>query len=104
LDIFRWFLLNVTNEDIDFAFKKRIIKASDLLDTSMTGEVKFGAGEKFKRLVAGFGKVPLLLRVSRVAKLMNDIRALYAQYPDSPKGLSAWKERLALLYGAARVI
>ncbi|RDE11613.1 MAG: hypothetical protein C4K48_11205 [Candidatus Thorarchaeota archaeon] len=104
LDIFRWFLLNVTNEDIDFAFKKQIIKASDLLDTSMTGEVKFGAGEKFKRLVAGFGKVPLLLRVSKVAKLMSDIRALYAQYPDSPKGLSAWKERLALIYDAAKVI
>ena len=104
LDIFRWFLLNITNEDIDFAFKKQIIKASDLLDTSMTGEVRFGAGEKFKRLVAGFGKIPLLLRVSKVAGLMNDIRALYAQYPDSPKGLAAWTSRLKPLYDAAKAI
>jgi len=104
LDIFRWFLLNITNEDIDFAFKKQIIKASDLLDTSMTGEVRFGAGEKFKRLVSGFGKIPLLLRVSKVANLMNDIRGLYAQYPDSPKGLLAWTSRLKPLYDAAKAI
>jgi len=102
LDVFRWFLLNITNEDIDFAFKKQVIKASDLLDTSMTGEVKFGAGEKFKRLVAGFGKIPLLLRVSKVAKLMNDIRAVYADYPDSPKGLDALIARLGPIYTAAK--
>jgi digeranylgeranylglycerophospholipid reductase len=102
LDVFRWFLLNVTNEDIDFAFRKQIIKASDLLDTSMTGEVKFGAGEKFKRLVSGFGKVPLLLRVNKVAKLMNEIRAVYDDYPSSPKGLDVWKARLKPIYDEAK--
>ncbi|MFX1560583.1 MAG: hypothetical protein ACFFBL_08335, partial [Promethearchaeota archaeon] len=89
-------------EDIDFAFKKQLIKASDLLDTSMTGEVKFGAGEKFKRLVAGFGKIPLLLRVNKVAKLMNDIRRVYSEYPSTPKGLDAWKEKLVPIYTAAK--
>ena len=102
LDVFRWFLLNITNDDIDFAFKKQVIKASDLLDTSMTGEVKFGAGEKFKRLVAGFGKIPLLLRVSKVAGLMNDIRRVYSEYPSSPKGLQAWTEKLTPIYNAAK--
>ncbi|MHA1964543.1 MAG: geranylgeranyl reductase family protein [Candidatus Thorarchaeota archaeon] len=102
LDVFRWFLLNVTNDDIDFAFKKQVIKASDLLDTSMTGEVKFGAGEKFKRLVSGFGKIPLLLRVSKVANLMNDIRRVYSEYPSSPKGLNAWTEKLKPIYAAAK--
>ncbi|MFW9808554.1 MAG: geranylgeranyl reductase family protein [Candidatus Thorarchaeota archaeon] len=102
LDVFRWFLLNITNDDIDFAFKKQIIKASDLLDTSMTGEVKFGAGEKFKRLVAGFGKIPLLLRVSKVAGLMNDIRRVYSEYPTDPKGLDEWKQKLVPIYSAAK--
>ncbi|MFW9920351.1 MAG: geranylgeranyl reductase family protein, partial [Candidatus Thorarchaeota archaeon] len=45
LDVFRWFLLNVTNDEIDFAFKKQIIKAGDLLDTSMTGKMKIGTGD-----------------------------------------------------------
>ncbi|MFW9769411.1 MAG: geranylgeranyl hydrogenase, partial [Candidatus Thorarchaeota archaeon] len=102
LDVFRWFLLNVTNEDIDFAFRKQVIKASDLLDTSMTGEVRFGIGEKFMRLLSGFGNIPLLRRVSKVADLMNDIRAVYSEYPNSPKGLDAWKAKLVPIYAAAK--
>ncbi|MFW9787914.1 MAG: geranylgeranyl reductase family protein [Candidatus Thorarchaeota archaeon] len=102
LDVFRWFLLNVTNDDIDFAFRKQVIKASDLLDTSMTGEVRFGIGEKFMRLLAGFGNIPLLRRVSKVANLMNEIRVVYSEYPSSPKGLNAWKARLEPIYAAAK--
>lgn len=102
LDVFRWFLLNITNDDIDFAFRKQIIKASDLLDTSMTGEVKFGAGEKFRRLISGFGKISLLLRVSRVAKLMDQIRQVYGEYPNSPKGLDSWKAKLKPIYDEAK--
>ena len=85
-----------------YVFRKQIIKASDLLDTSMTGEVKFGVGEKFKRLIAGAGKVPLLLRVNKVAKLMDEIRRVYAEYPSSPKGLEAWKAKLVPIYDAAK--
>lgn len=102
LDVFRWFLLNITNEDIDFAFKKQVIKASDLLDTSMTGEVKFGIGEKFMRLLSGFGNIPLLRRVSKVADLMNEIRTVYSEYPDSPKGLDSWQARLVPIYDSAK--
>ncbi len=102
LDVFRWFLLNVTNEDIDFAFKKGIVKGMDLLSVSITGKMEIGTGEKFKRLVAGIGKVPLLMRVNRVAKLMEQIKDAYRQYPDSPKGLAEWKSRLTPIYDAAK--
>ncbi len=104
LDVFRWFLLNITNDEIDFAFKKQIIKAGDLLDTSMTGKMKIGTGDKFKRLVSGFGNIPLLLRVQKVAHLMEDIREVYSQYPKSPEGLSAWQSRLWPIYDAAKNI
>ncbi len=104
LDVFRWFLLNVTNDDIDFAFRKQIIKASDLLDTSMTGKMKIGTGEKFKRLVSGIGNVPLLRRVQKIAHLMEDIREVYAQYPSSPDGLSDWQEKLWPIYDQAKKI
>ncbi len=102
LDVFRWFLLNVTNEDINFAFARGVIKASDLLDTSMTGTMKIGRGEKFRRLVSGIGNIPLLRRVKRIADLMERIRAVYAEYPDSPAGLDEWKTRLVPIYEAAK--
>ncbi len=102
LDVFRWFLLNVTNDEINFAFKKQIVKAEDLLDTSMTGRVKFGTGEKLRRLRSGIGNVPLLLRVSKIAGLMEDVKEVYRNYPDSPKGLADWKRRLVPIYDAAK--
>ncbi len=104
LDIFRWFLLNITNDDITFAFEKGIIKASDLLDTSTTGKMKIGTGEKFRRLVSGFGKLPLLLRVSKIAKMMDEIRDLYLEYPVDPKDLQKWKARIMPIYEEAKVV
>ncbi|NWF97100.1 MAG: NAD(P)/FAD-dependent oxidoreductase [Candidatus Thorarchaeota archaeon] len=102
LDIFRWFLVNVTNEDINFAFKKEIIKGSDLLAVSTTGKMDLAMGDKFKRLVSGVGRIPLLMRVNRVAHLMEDIKQVYAEYPSSPKGLADWRRRLDPIYAAAK--
>ncbi len=104
LDVFRWFLLNVTNEEIDFAFEKKIIKASDLLETSMSGAMKIGMGDKFRRLVSGIGKLPLLLRVSKIANLMQDIREVYSEYPNNPSGLDKWKEKLGPIYEEAKTV
>ncbi|MBN2229677.1 MAG: hypothetical protein JW779_08770, partial [Candidatus Thorarchaeota archaeon] len=73
-------------------------------DTSMTGKMKIGTGDKFRRLLSGFGNIPLLLRVQKVAHLMEDIREVYAQYPTSPEGLSAWQSKLWPIYDAAKQI
>lgn len=104
LDVFRWFLLNVTNDEIDFAFQKGIVKGIDLLSVSISGKMEIGKGEKFKRLVSGVGNIPLLRRVNKVAGLMDDIKDVYKEYPDSPKGLDKWKARLTPIYEAAKAI
>ena len=102
LDIFRWYLTKVTNDDINFAFKKGVIKGSDLLDVSMTGKMTIGVGEKFKRLVAGFGRLPLLRQVSKVAGLMDEIKQVYQEYPQSPDGLEKWKSRIVPIYDTVK--
>ncbi len=104
LDIFRWFLLTVTNEEIDFAFEKGIIKGSDLLSVSIMGEMKTGKSEKMKRLISGRGNVPFLRRVSEVSKIMTQMRKIYADYPESPNGLENWKARLPSLYQAVKQV
>jgi geranylgeranyl reductase family protein len=102
LDIFRWYLTKVTNDDINFAFKKGVIKGSDLLDVSMTGKMTIGMGEKFKRLVSGFGRLPLLRQVSKVAGLMDEIKQVYQEYPQSPDGLEEWKARIVPIYDTVK--
>ncbi|RDE17962.1 MAG: hypothetical protein C4K49_00040 [Candidatus Thorarchaeota archaeon] len=102
LDIFRWFLVRVTNDDIDFAFRKGIIKATDLLGVSMMGKMGMGKGEKLKRLASGAGRISLIRRLAKVAKMMDTVKQIYSEYPDSPKGLVPWKARLAPVFDAAK--
>jgi digeranylgeranylglycerophospholipid reductase len=104
LDIFRWYLLKVTNDEINYAFKKGIIKGSDLLSVSITGEMKTPKSEKMKRLISGFGNIHLLKRMSEVSKIMAEMRMIYADYPNSPMNLQDWKARLAPLYQAVKEI
>jgi digeranylgeranylglycerophospholipid reductase len=104
LDIFRWYLLTVTNAEIDFAFKKGIIRGSDLLSVSITGEMKTPKGDKMKRLISGLGNIPLLRRMAEVSKIMAEMRKVYADYPDSPVHLQDWKGRLCPLYQAVKQI
>lgn len=102
LDIFRWFLLNVTNEEIDFAFKRGIIKGSDMLSVSITGRMATKRREKIKRLISGAGNVSFLRRLSAVSKLMSQMRMVYADYPESPNMLESWIKRLPPIYQAVR--
>jgi digeranylgeranylglycerophospholipid reductase len=102
LDIFRWYLLTVTNDEINFAFRKGIIKGADLLSVSITGEMKTPKGDKLKRLISGLGNIPLLRRMAEVSALMAQMRLVYADYPKSPTNLLDWKARLNLLYSAVK--
>jgi len=104
LDIFRWFLVGITNEEINFAFKKEIIKADDLLAASMTGNIRLGRPEKVRRLMSALGRVPLLMRLAKVADLMDRARTVYSEYPDSPDKLPKWKSRLDPIYAAVRTL
>ena len=104
LDIFRWFLVRVTNDDIDFAFRKGIIKATDLLGVSMMGKMGIGKGEKLKRLASGAGRISLLRRLVKVASMMDSVKSIYNEYPSSPKELAAWKARVAPIYDAAKKV
>lgn len=100
LDIFKVYLLSVTNDEINFAFRRGVIKGSDLMSVSITGEMKTERTEKVKRLVSGISNVSFLKRVANVSRLMGQMRSIYADYPDSPKQLAAWRARLPPVYEA----
>jgi digeranylgeranylglycerophospholipid reductase len=102
LDIFRWHLLTITNDDIIFAFRKGIIQGSDLLSVSVSGEIKSSFIGKMKRLLSGVGNIPFLRGLSKVSKLMSEIRQLYNEYPESPDELSRWKTRLVPIYSQVK--
>ncbi len=103
LDIFRIFLQHLSDDDIEFALRKRIMKESDLYETSSTGKInKRSISDKLSRLIAALGRPSLLFKLIVVADYMDKVRSLYSQYPDTPEGLRAWMSKLDELYESFR--
>lgn len=94
LDIFRLFLLQgVSNEEISHGMRYQLITEEDILKTSMGEDVRLNITEAARRGLKGLGKLSMLRRLRNAAKLMREIKMLYRNYPESPKGFEEWKKR-----------
>ncbi|MEZ0289851.1 MAG: digeranylgeranylglycerophospholipid reductase [Sulfolobales archaeon] len=98
LDIFRIFLQRLSDDDIEYGLKKRIMRESDLYETSSSGLIKRSVFDKLERVLAGLGRPSLLFKLAQVASYMERIRRLYEEYPEEPRDLHVWLERVKRLY------
>lgn len=100
LDIFRIFLQRLSDEDIEYGLRKRIMRESDLYETSLTGVIKNKRGilDKLSRIVAGLGRPSLLAKLIVAAEYMDKMRKIYEEYPEAPEKLGAWRARVEALY------
>jgi geranylgeranyl reductase family protein len=104
LDVFRLFLLNgVTNEDLNYGLKYRLIKEDDVLKVSMGENLNLNITEKTRRAFRGFGKISLLLQLREAASLLARTKALYMKYPDSPNDFEEWKRKAEAVIGEAKM-
>jgi geranylgeranyl reductase family protein len=94
LDIFRLFLLEgINNDEINYGMKYQLITEEDVLKTSKGEDVHLNVTETARRALKGLGKLSMLKRLRNMAKLMREIKALYRNYPDSPKDFEEWKKK-----------
>jgi digeranylgeranylglycerophospholipid reductase len=94
LDIFRLFLLQgVTNDDINYGLKYRLITEEDVLKVSMGENLRLNVTEKTKRAFRGLGKLSLLRRLRDAANLLKKMKTLYLNYPASPEGFEEWQKK-----------
>jgi flavin-dependent dehydrogenase len=93
LDIFRMLLQRLTNKEMNYGMRHRLITDEDLLKTSMGEDLKLNITEKTNRLFKGLGSLSLLKKLNTTAKLMKEIKTLYRNYPSSPEGLREWEEK-----------
>ncbi|GAY25348.1 Chain A, Constructing Tailored Isoprenoid Products By Structure-guided Modification Of Geranylgeranyl Reductase [Desulfurococcaceae archaeon AG1] len=100
LDIFRIFLQKLSDDDIEYGLRKRILKESDLYETSITGVIKNKKSvfDKLGRVIAGLGRPSLLAKLIVAAEYMDKMKKLYEEYPDTPEKLSEWMYRVNSLY------
>jgi len=93
-DIFRLFLLqSVTNDDINYGLKYRVITEEDVFKVSMGENLHLNVTEKTQRVLRGMGKLSLLRRLRDTANLLNKMKTLYLNYPASPEGFEEWRKK-----------
>jgi digeranylgeranylglycerophospholipid reductase len=102
LDIFRMLLQTLTNDELNYGLKNRIVTEEDILKTSMGAELKLNTSEKVRRVFRGIGRISLLKRLNFVAKKMREIKSLYQSYPRSLKELAAWQKKVESIYGEVK--
>ena len=94
LDVFRIFLQGLSNEDLNYGMRYRLITESDLLKASMSGEVRLNITEAALRVFRGLRRLSLLKKLREAATLMKKTRTLYQNYPPSPRGFDKWGNRV----------
>ncbi len=94
LEIFRRLLQQVSDEEMDFGFEKRLLEADDLMNANRGEGFSMGPLEKLKRFQRGIKNIRLLMKIQKAASLMKKIANLYENYPLRPNGLEKWNEQV----------
>ncbi len=92
LDIFRMFLQELSNDEIEFGIKNRIMDAKGAYETSVTGELKADLSllDKLNVVLRGIRRPLLLFKLAKVADYMKKAKEHYMKYPEDPERLVKW--------------
>lgn len=98
LDVFRIFLQNLTNEDINYGMKYKLIKEEDVLKAGLEGDVHLNITDATKRIFKGLGKISFLKKLYDMAKKSKKVRKIYEDYPNSPNHMPLWKLKVQEIF------
>jgi geranylgeranyl reductase family protein len=101
LDVFRLFLQSLSDEDLNYGMRYKLVREEDVLGASMGGEVKLRLSEKVKRLFRGLGKISLVKKLVFTAKAMKRFKGMYLRYPDF-RGFDRWRALVEDFYFEVR--
>lgn len=94
LDVFRIFLQSLSNEEINYGMKYRLLVEEDVLKAGLKGDVHLTVTDVARRVFLGLGKISFLKKLHRMAKTAKVVKKIYEDYPQSPKEMTRWKVRL----------
>ncbi|NPA85454.1 MAG: NAD(P)/FAD-dependent oxidoreductase [Crenarchaeota archaeon] len=98
LDVFRLFLQSLSDDEINYGMRNKIIKEEDLLKASLEGELRISASDKLARVIKALGKPSLLAKLKVIADYMKEIKEMYKNYPQSPAEFEEWRKRVRELF------
>ncbi|MEM2183576.1 MAG: NAD(P)/FAD-dependent oxidoreductase [Candidatus Bathyarchaeia archaeon] len=98
LDVFRIFLQSLTNDDINYGMRYRLIKEDDVLRAGLKGDVRLNITDATKRIFMGLGRMSLLKKLYNMARRSRAIRKAYENYPQLPKDMIVWASALRKIF------
>jgi geranylgeranyl reductase family protein len=102
LDVFRIFLQGLTDDDLNYTMRYRLIEDEDILKMSLGGEVHLNVTDKTRRIFRGLGRLSFLRSLYDMAKTVKRVKKLYREYPYSPEGMPEWKANIQELFKKAK--
>ncbi|RDE15879.1 MAG: hypothetical protein C4K49_05380 [Candidatus Thorarchaeota archaeon] len=90
LEIFRRLLQDVSDDDMDFGFSRRLLEAEDLMSANRGDAFSLGIAGKLRRVKRSSGRLGLLLKLRKAAGLMKKMNKTYLNYPAGSEGFESW--------------
>ena len=100
LDVLRMFLQTLSNDEIEWAIRKGLAGLEEIMSVFGEGELKLTPSflDKVNLVVRLLGKPLLLTKLIIVSEYMKKAKNLYLNYPEDPRHLENWAERVESLY------
>jgi digeranylgeranylglycerophospholipid reductase len=102
LDVFRILLLSSHDEDLNYGMKYGLLTEEDVLRAGLGEEFRLKATETVKRVFRGLKRVQYLNMLRLTVNMMNEVKAHYRNYPETPENFEGWRMKTEALFKEAR--
>lgn len=90
LDVFRYFLQKLSNDDLEFSISRKLVSSGELNEISLKGRFEVGVVDKILKMASLLRRPSLLIKLRTVVKYMDLIKDHYLNYPSTPERLERW--------------
>lgn len=98
LDLLRIFLQKLSDEELNYIIEKKVISDDELLEISLTGDLRISIANKILKAIRFLKKPSLLLKLKVLADYMQKMKQHYFSYPETPTVFLRWRHQLINIY------
>jgi len=92
LDVLRMFLQRMTNEELNFVFRSKLVDGKEVYDMGSKGLLSISIIERVKSFTSLISRPRFLMKLYRLKQYMDRARDLYLNFPQSPAEYLRWRE------------
>ena len=91
LDVLRLFLQRMTNSELNFVFRSRLVSDDEVYDMGSKGNLSFSILERARSFASLLTKPRFLLKLYKLKQYMDKARELYLNFPHDPGKYVEWR-------------